>query len=74
MTGTSFDAEFEEFERSQERVRCLTCQMDDADLRTFIEGRWKTGASMNKLASFLNLKGHRIGVGALKGHLQNHVA
>lgn len=73
MTG-NLDSEFETFVQSQERVRCLTCRMDDAELRAFVERKWKEGVSMNKLAAFLNLKGERIGVGALQGHLQNHVA
>lgn len=71
--SSNLDAEFEAFEESRQRVRCTTCQLDD-DTRAWVEGKVLVEKKpMLAVAEFLQRKGHRIGVGALKGHIVNHV-
>lgn len=73
MTGDKLDREFEEFQNARERIRCTMCSFTP-ELREWAENRYARGASFNALSAFLTSKGHKIGVGAVKGHLQNHVA
>lgn len=72
--SSTLDAEFDTFLEERRRIKCLTCQMADTDLREWVEERAEAGASHLALSEFLAKKGVRIGVGALKGHLNNHVA
>lgn len=71
--AVSFDSEFDQFNKDRIRVRCSTCNLPD-DMKAWVDGKIKAGASAQSLGAFLVSKGFKVSSSAIINHKNAHVS